>query len=127
MKQKHIGVALVLGVLLLLATVPAQATTVCNHKDNVAPGQTFCGTIIYLTSTATASGSGNLKNFRFTVLRAPSITGPWQTIYDDPSLSFTAVWDSGNFPSYFPGYFQTCGKRPTTDVNPGNLDVCIGN
>lgn len=126
MKQKHIGLALVLGVL-LLAAVPVQAASVCHPTVSVAPGDTVCSPFVYLTSNATATGSGHLKNFRFTVLWSSSPTGPWTTIYDYTSLSFTAVWDSGTSPSYFPGYFKTCGKRPGGDANPGDLDVCIGN
>lgn len=109
--------------LLLMGPEIVSATQICSN-GTVNPGEEDCLGPISATSSVEIMGSGSGRNLRFRIYWAASGT-PTTLLYDQTALSFTAVWNSGTSPTLFPGVFKVCGKRPTTDTNGAQYQLCI--
>jgi hypothetical protein len=124
MKQKQLGLAILLG-LLLLAALPHAASAGCTF-GTLAPSSEACLDAIYVSPSATMTGSGHLHTLRFRIYwSATGAPGTFTVVDDFEAVSTTYLINSTSFPGKIPGYYYVCAKRPSRFANGTDFDLCL--
>jgi hypothetical protein len=109
---------------LLLLSVAAEAETTC-VSGGLTPGSQVCTfpSLLAMTSASVSGSSLHNKKIRWFVF--------WQgstdiLLFDDKTeTGISESWDSTTNPGLFPGYFQTCAKRPESSTTSETITLCL--